>query len=667
MASRTTDVTADARFRIDLVGRFRLLAPGGEEIVLRSRRSQALLAFLSLTRGASATRERLAGLLWSDRGEAQARASLRQCLHEIREALPPAAAETLVAIGRDRIELRPSGFATEADAVLAAIEADDPAVLDRLGELTLLPDLAISELFDTWLAGERAAWDRRVLEGLRRRLDHAARSRSPAQVRRIADAYLGRDPAAEDVLAEALQADVEVAGPAEAQRRFRRFETELRRQLDAEPSGRLRSLLAGLVAPTPLPASTALPALAPVRPAADIDLPTILLVPFTTPNLGDASLLADLLTEDIEAALSRFRELRVISAPAGEEGQAAARLASAIAGFVLVGSVRARGGRVLLNVRLRTALGHVVWATREELSLADVESSADRVVRTVVSAVAPTVERELDQLLVGAEATTDQRVRAYCRARGLARAARDLAEAQAAAGALEDVLAGDPRNVGAHLHLARLYNTDFLHNLAGHDWGALRERAFALSRTAAELDPMSAHVHTMLSWCNLRRGAWEQARAHAEHALDLSPHYADRVDEAGLALGFFGDVPRAQQLVETAIALNPFPHREYLSDRAALHALAGNREEAERAFEAATDQSLHYLGLRVANLALHAGSAAAPLATRLRAGFAAIWQGDEPPGADDLAGWLEHHLPFHLPGHRMLLRDGLAQAGLAGG
>lgn len=662
MAAQTIDGGGGGRFRIGVLGSFRLVAPGGHEHTPRSRRSQALLAYLGLARGASATRERLAGLLWSDRGEAQARASLRQCLHEIREALPAAADDVLLAIGRDRVALLPAAFTTDAEDLVAALRADDPAALDLLDAQTILPDFTVSELFDAWLSGERQAWDQRVLDALRGNLDQAVKDRAPARIRRFASVYLQRDPAAEDVLAEALRADVQAIGPGEAQRRFRRFQTELRSQFDAEPSARVRALLADLVAagpPEPPPAP------APSAPATD--LPTVLLVPFTAPLGGEAGLLADLVMEDIEAALSRFRELRVICAPAGEDGHVVAELDRAIAGFVLVGSVRTVGDCVLLNVRLRTARGHITWATREQLPLADLESSADRIVRTVVSAVAPTVEREIDHLLIQSEETTDDRVRAYCRARGLARAARALPEAQAAAHALEEVIARDPRNVGAHLHLARLYNTDFLHNLAGHEHGALRERALALSRAAAEIDPLSAHVHTMLGWCNLRRGIWDQAREHAERALQLSPYYADRVDEAGMALGCLGDVARAQQLIETAIALNPFPHREYLSDRAALHMLTGAHGEAERAFEAATDEALHYLGLRVANLGFHAETATvAPWAARLRAGFAAIWQGGGPPGDRDLVGWLDLHLPLRLAEHRALLHDGLARAGIAG-
>ena len=51
------------------------------------RKAEVLLAFLALAPGLRHPRERLINLLWSDRGDEQARNSLRQCLSAIRKAL----------------------------------------------------------------------------------------------------------------------------------------------------------------------------------------------------------------------------------------------------------------------------------------------------------------------------------------------------------------------------------------------------------------------------------------------------------------------------------------------------------------------------------------------------------------------------------------------------
>jgi adenylate cyclase len=72
--------------RLTLFGGFSAAGADGAEIPLKSRKAKALLAYLALPPGKSRSREEIMALLWSDRGEAQARASLRQVLTGLRKA-----------------------------------------------------------------------------------------------------------------------------------------------------------------------------------------------------------------------------------------------------------------------------------------------------------------------------------------------------------------------------------------------------------------------------------------------------------------------------------------------------------------------------------------------------------------------------------------------------
>ncbi|MFD2430484.1 hypothetical protein ACFSUK_25205 [Sphingobium scionense] len=68
-----------------MLGDFRLIDEAdGRDHSPRSRKACALLAHLALEPDRRASRDRLVGLLWSDRGEVQARASLRQALTDLR-------------------------------------------------------------------------------------------------------------------------------------------------------------------------------------------------------------------------------------------------------------------------------------------------------------------------------------------------------------------------------------------------------------------------------------------------------------------------------------------------------------------------------------------------------------------------------------------------------
>ncbi len=71
-------------FQVQLLGRFALRSAAGDEIAVPSKKGQALIAVLALAGGAPVPREQLTGLLWSERGEAQARGSLRQALTALR-------------------------------------------------------------------------------------------------------------------------------------------------------------------------------------------------------------------------------------------------------------------------------------------------------------------------------------------------------------------------------------------------------------------------------------------------------------------------------------------------------------------------------------------------------------------------------------------------------
>ncbi|QXT41162.1 hypothetical protein [Gymnodinialimonas ceratoperidinii] len=121
-----------AQLVLHLTGPFRAES-GGDVLNGLSRRAQGLLAYLSCQPGMRAERGALADLLWSDRGEAQARASLRQELSVLRKTLGD-----VIAANRHRVWLDP-------DAVACA---------DGPGDFLQGFDLP-SEAFEDWLRAMR--------------------------------------------------------------------------------------------------------------------------------------------------------------------------------------------------------------------------------------------------------------------------------------------------------------------------------------------------------------------------------------------------------------------------------------------------------------------------------------------------------------------------------
>src|SRR5882724_1350627 len=88
-----------------LLNGFSLSTSAGEPLPLRGSRAQCIVAYLALQPMHSCTRQALMGLLWSDRGQAQAQASLRMSLSEIRAGFRQTAYDVLIA-DRDEVELK---------------------------------------------------------------------------------------------------------------------------------------------------------------------------------------------------------------------------------------------------------------------------------------------------------------------------------------------------------------------------------------------------------------------------------------------------------------------------------------------------------------------------------------------------------------------------------
>ena len=121
-----------AACRLNLLGGFSLVAAAGNELALPTRKDKLLLAYLALSAGLPQSRERLAGLLWGDRGDAQARDSLKQSLAGIRQAFRQAGLNPLRA-DRESVIFDPA--ATDIDAIefafLASQARGDSSALDR--------------------------------------------------------------------------------------------------------------------------------------------------------------------------------------------------------------------------------------------------------------------------------------------------------------------------------------------------------------------------------------------------------------------------------------------------------------------------------------------------------------------------------------------------------
>ena len=161
------------KLHLQLLGAFRLQSADGAPMLLPTKKSKALLAYLALAPGQPRSRSLVASLLWDEAGETQARESLRQTLSLLRRTLLPAHAQPILTEG-DAIALEPNVLAVDAFEFEQLAEASEPnALADAAnlysGELLEGFDLDSPE-FDRWLSAARQGFREKMVNLLCRML-----------------------------------------------------------------------------------------------------------------------------------------------------------------------------------------------------------------------------------------------------------------------------------------------------------------------------------------------------------------------------------------------------------------------------------------------------------------------------------------------------------------
>src|SRR5262245_42837667 len=113
--------------QLDLLGGFRARTGGGV-LVLPTRKTQALLAFLAVPVGQTHTRGKLATLFWGDMEHKQSRGNLRQALARLRRIL---GAPEILKFDGEEVGLDPAWVASDVQRFEAGAAQGTPEALDE--------------------------------------------------------------------------------------------------------------------------------------------------------------------------------------------------------------------------------------------------------------------------------------------------------------------------------------------------------------------------------------------------------------------------------------------------------------------------------------------------------------------------------------------------------
>lgn len=157
MAPLSLDVATE-QWVVRCWGSFAILAQSsGADLRPRGRKARALLAYLAMHPGKAISRERLTGLLWAERPDEQARASLRQTLFELRTFTRGEA--PVLRVDREEVMLNANSVTSDVEQMRRLVNIGDyTAVLEMLPDPddVLFPGLdGLDSGFDEWLQIER--------------------------------------------------------------------------------------------------------------------------------------------------------------------------------------------------------------------------------------------------------------------------------------------------------------------------------------------------------------------------------------------------------------------------------------------------------------------------------------------------------------------------------
>ena len=181
MAEQISDQTFP---KISVLDTFELIQTDGKTIEISNRRGRAILGMLCVAPRLSLQRETVSKLIWPGRFKPQARASLRQCLHELNRELEAGGVEILKT-SNTHIALNSTAVQTDLQELEVALSNQDVnracVILARTTCQRILSDISLGEELNSWLSVQRLHLENRLrlsvnqlLAHLKRRSEHAA-------------------------------------------------------------------------------------------------------------------------------------------------------------------------------------------------------------------------------------------------------------------------------------------------------------------------------------------------------------------------------------------------------------------------------------------------------------------------------------------------------------
>ncbi len=589
---------------LSLLGPVRLSARTGEDLTPKARKTRALLAVIALSKG-NVPRSHLTNLLWGDRGEEQAKASLRQSLYELRSLTSAG----LLTVTREFVSAGPKRLWTDVGAIESSLnKSDGAAFADALDEVQWPPLADLDDItpeLDEWLRDERNRITSLVVQRGTELAEASLAERNATAARRIADSLQRLDSLDERVAQTGARADLALGDRAAAHRRISRFEQKMRDELGLEPSPATRALLAAAPAPGATPPKAdakpaqvdesrrkrwivpaALAALVLLFAAAALFLrpsvaganPSVAVLPFEDGGQKTQGYFAAGVSDEILNLLSHDKNIRVLGRVSAEEiaNRPNALEAARDLGIthLLDGSVRSAGDRVLVIVTLtRVSDGAQLWSERYERRLGDIFKVQGDIASTVASRLAISFGKPVNQ------ATSPEVYDRYLAARQLVRERREVTLEEADR-LLREAIRMDPNYAPAYAELAQvlMLRSDHPTSYGRLPIDQARAEAQVFAKKSVELDPNLGDAYAAMGFIYLQD---KRSAPYYRKAVELSPQRPEYHRWLATSLNQLNRFDESIVEYRRAIEIDPLWYINYEHLAGAL-AYVGRNQEARQ-------------------------------------------------------------------------------------
>lgn len=661
---------------LSVLGGFSITGPEHADVRVTNKKACALLAYLALKPNRSETREKLAGLLWSDRTETQARASLRQCLKQLRIALEAIEFNGFVT-ARNDVSLPVSQISVDIEEVSKGVEVGE--VSDLLLSVECSPEKilygfeALDSSFGAWLHVVRQKWQEKIVD----QLQTIMREWNPGPSRLAAEALVNLDPTHEEAQRSLIRRYADDGNTAAALRQYNSLWQLLDDEYDMEPDDETVRLIAEVKGGTYKRGVTG-----PVAQAGGVEsyrqadakiplrlshtpetgLPIIGIAPFAVggPTEVDGYILEGFRRELI-ASMVRFREWVVI-----ELDETALITADLVAAnYKLEGVYVKESNDIRLVVTLKDLRSQrFIWSEQLVVNHDSWFAAQQGIVRRISLTLDVYLSAErLSQLGTGREFSNeiyDQWLGAHHLLQYWNPENELSAESK-----LSDLISKAPQFSRPYSSLATIYNTKHIRAPGSYHMPDDSMAALSLAQKAVQLDPLDTRNQMTLAWSYIMKSMFDQAELHLNLTTELNPNSPTTLVPTAHGLSYCGKYAEALELAETAIDLHPALPQFHWGFVACIQFFNHNFDKSADAAEKAHEAIADIKGWKAAALA-HAGrvSEAQAAAAEFVELMKQRWIGSDNPDDAEIVRWFLSAFPIREKAALGLLREGLIKAGL---